>query len=129
MKIFWMILAMAVSILLILLLAALIHTLCTPRKTTTYEPHPEAGREKMCAEKLSAMVQVDTTSYPDTYDKEKFDGFHKTLEKLFPLVHQKLEKTEIDGNLLFYWKGKQSMHPLVLMSHQDVGPADRKSVV
>lgn len=124
MKIFWMILAMAVSILLILLLAALIHTLCTPRKTTTYEPHPEAGREKMCAEKLSAMVQVDTTSYPDTYEKEKFDGFHKTLEKLFPLVHQKLEKTEIDGNLLFYWKGKQSMHPLVLMSHQDVVPAE-----
>ena len=35
-----------------------------------------------------------------------------------------LEKTELDGNLLFYWKGKRSEKPIVLMSHQDVVPAE-----
>ncbi|MBQ7455819.1 MAG: M20/M25/M40 family metallo-hydrolase, partial [Clostridia bacterium] len=55
---------------------------------------------------------------------EKFLGFHKLLEELFPLVHARLEKTEIDGNLLFFWKGKSSPKPLVLMSHQDVVPAE-----
>ena len=39
-------------------------------------------------------------------------------------MHEKLEKTEIDGNLLYYWKGKSSAKPVVLMSHQDVVPAD-----
>jgi carboxypeptidase PM20D1 len=112
------------GIIAVLLLAALIHTLATPRKHTTYVPHPDAGQEKLCAEKLSRMVQYDTTSYPDTYDEKKFAGFHQVLEGLFPLVFEKLEKTEIDGNLLFYWKGKSSEHPLVLMSHQDVVPAE-----
>ena len=40
------------------------------------------------------------------------------------MVHEKLEKTEIDGNLLFYWKGKSSEKPILLMSHQDVVPAE-----
>ena len=39
-------------------------------------------------------------------------------------MHAQLEKTEIDGNLLFFWKGKSSEKPLVLMSHQDVVPAE-----
>ena len=46
------------------------------------------------------------------------------LAELFPLVHERLEKTEIDGNLLYYWKGRRSDRPLVLMSHQDVVPAE-----
>ena len=58
--------------------------------------------------------------------REKFLEFHKILEKLFPLVHEKLEKTEIDGSLLYYWKGKHSDKPLVLMGHQDVVPAEGK---
>ena len=32
---------------------------------------------------------------------EKFLAFHRELERLFPLVHRDLEKTVIDGNLLF----------------------------
>ena len=77
-----------------------------------------------CARKLSAMVQYETVSVPDADLHEKFLGFHKVLEDLFPLVHERLEKTEIDGNLLYYWKGKKADRPLVLMSHQDVVPAE-----
>ena len=40
------------------------------------------------------------------------------------MAFSKLEKTEIDGNLLFYWKGRSSEKPILLMSHQDVVPAE-----
>ena len=39
-------------------------------------------------------------------------------------MHEKLERTVIDGNLLYYWKGKSSEKPILLMSHQDVVPAE-----
>ena len=55
---------------------------------------------------------------------EKYLEFHKVLEELFPLVQKELQKTEIDGNLLYYWKGKSSEKPILLMSHQDVVPAE-----
>ena len=58
------------------------------------------------------------------HEEEKFLGFHKVLEELFPLVHEKLERTVIDGNLLYYWKGRSSEKPILLMSHQDVVPAE-----
>ena len=76
------------------------------------------------ARKLSRMIQTETVSRPDTDLREKFLEFHRVLEELFPLVHQHLEKIEIDGNLLFFWKGRSDKKPLVLMSHQDVVPAE-----
>ena len=112
------------ALLLCLLLAAVVRTLMTPRKTSDYIPRPDPERAKRYAETLAEMVRCETVSYPDTNQREKFLGFHKVLEELFPLVHQRLEKTEIDGNLLFYWKGRHHNKPLVLMSHQDVVPAE-----
>ena len=117
--------AAAAGILLLLLAASLVRTLLlVPPKRSAYEPAPDPERARRYAEKLSAMVQVETVSVPGADQREKFLAFHRTLEKLFPLVHEKLEKTEIDGNLLFFWKGKSSARPLVLMSHQDVVPAE-----
>ena len=65
---------------------------------------------------------------PDVPDqREKFLGFHKVLEELFPLVHRELEKTEIDGNLLFYWKGKGSGElEFIIESDNKVYPIDVK---
>ena len=117
--------AAAAGILLLLLAASLVRTLLlVPPKRSAYEPAPDPERARRYAEKLSAMVQVETVSVPGADQREKFLAFHRTLEKLFPLVHEKLEKAEIDGNLLFFWKGKSSARPLVLMSHQDVVPAE-----
>ena len=106
------------------LAVAVVKTLATPRKVSTYTPDPDPERAKLYAEKLSKMIQYETVSVPGEELREKFLGFHKVLEELFPLVHQNLEKTEIDGNLLFYWKGASSEKPIVLMSHQDVVPAE-----
>ena len=109
---------------LVLLLIALIRTLMMPKKVSDYRPNPDPKRTDEYAQKLSRMIQYDTVSTSEDPQLEKFRGFHKVLEELFPLVHQHLEKIEIDGNLLFHWKGEQQDKPIVLMSHQDVVPAE-----
>ena len=118
-------LAALVGLALILLGVAVVRTLMTPARKSLYQP-PAADDALAAplAEKLSAMVQCDTTSHPDQAEPEKFRAFHRVLEEQFPLVHQHLEKTDIDGNLLFYWKGKSQEDPILLMSHQDVVPAE-----
>ena len=113
-----------IGLILILLLAAVIRTLLIPGRKSTYRPDPDPERAMEYARKLSAMVRCETISVPDEDQREKFLAFHTVLSELFPLVHEKLERTEIGGNLLYYWKGKQSDRPLVLMSHQDVVPAE-----
>ena len=103
---------------------ALARTAIMPNKTSDYKPEPDEKRVQLYAEKLAEMVRYDTVSDPSDAQVEKFLGFHRLLAELFPLVHEKLEKTEIDGNLLYYWKGESSAKPIVLMSHQDVVPAE-----
>lgn len=112
------------GLVVLLLSIALVRTLLTPGKEAVYRA-PEAGaRAEEYAEKLSRMVACETVSRPDADLREKFLRFHRVLEELFPRVHENLEKTEIDGNLLFHWKGRHDERPLVLMSHQDVVPAE-----
>ena len=89
----------------------------------------EDPRALYYAEKLSRMVRFDTTSYPYSevhpaaVQHARFLEYHKILEELFPLVHGKLEKTELEGSLIYYWKGSSDVRPVVLMGHQDVVPA------
>lgn len=119
-----MILLCILGLVILLLLIAVIRTLLIPSKKSTYTPAPDEQRALSYAQKLSRMVHYETVSVPNTDQRDKFLGFHRLLEELFPLVHQRLEKTEIDGNLLYYWKGQSADKPLVLMSHQDVVPVD-----
>lgn len=114
----------ALGLLAALLLIALVRALLIPKKTASYQAPEADARAEAYAQQLSRMVAFDTVSVPETNQREKFLPFHSLLEELFPLVHQQLKKTEIDGNLLFYWKGRRSDRPLVLMSHQDVVPAE-----
>ena len=104
--------------------AAVAHAVLMPKKKSAYQPQPDADRAMAYAEKLAAMIRCDTTSYANVYAPERFERFHAQLAQLFPLVHEKLERTVIDGNLLFCWKGKAHDRPIVLMSHQDVVPAE-----
>ena len=113
-----------IGVIVLLLAVVLFRTLTTPRKKAAYTAPPANERAEAYARKLSRMVAFDTVSVPETNQRDKFLPFHQLLEDLFPLAHEQLEKTEIDGNLLFFWKGKHSDKPLVLMSHQDVVPAE-----
>ena len=117
-------LLIVIGCVLVLLLAALIKTLLTPGKVSLYKAPEADERALQYADKLSKMIRCDTTSYDSVVDRDKYERFHEVLERLFPLVHERLEKTDIDGNLLYYWKGVKSDRPLVLMSHQDVVPAE-----
>lgn len=109
-----------VAVLVLLLLVAILRTALMKTKKADYVPNPDPKRTDEYVKKLSEMVQYETISKRGEVNTEKFLGFHKVLEKLFPTVHEKLEKTEIDGNLLFKWKGKSSEKPILIMSHQDV---------
>ena len=113
------------GVLVLLVLIAVVRTLVSPRKTSGYQPPQTDEAEALrLAGKLSKMIQVDTTSHAGGDDPARFRAFHKTLAELFPRVFSQLEKTEIDGNLLFYWKGRSREKPILLMSHQDVVPAE-----
>ncbi|MBQ3277305.1 MAG: M20/M25/M40 family metallo-hydrolase [Oscillospiraceae bacterium] len=119
----WILLGLLAA-LVIALAAAILRTLRMPRYWSDYVPDPDPTRADAYARILSAMVRYETVSRRDDPEPEKFRGFHALLETLFPTVHQELEKTEIDGNLLFFWPGRRHDRPLVLMSHQDVVPAE-----
>ena len=93
--------------------AAVAHAVLMPKKKSAYQPQPDAERATAYAEKLAAMIRCDTTSYANVYEPERFERFHAQLAQLFPLVHEKLERTVIDGNLLFCWKGKAHDRPIV----------------
>lgn len=124
MKTVLLVLAAIAGLLILLLLAAVVHTLFMPSKKSDYAPDEDENEALKLAKKLSEMIKCDTTSHAGVSEIEKFEQFHTVLERLFPTVHQKLERTDIDGNLLYYWKGKSSEKPILLMSHQDVVPAE-----
>ena len=103
--------------------AVLTRTLTIPVRKSDYKPEQGNHRAEEYAAKLSKMVKYDTTSYAFTDQRETFLGYHKILASLFPLVHERLEIIEIDGSLLFHYKGRSDRKPIVLMGHQDVVPA------
>ncbi len=113
-----------IALAVLLCLVALVRTLLNPARSSPWQPGKDPEREKAYAEKLSRMIRYETVSYKGQIQREKFLGFHKVLDELFPLVHEHLEKTEIDGSLLYRWKGLRSDRPIVLMGHQDVVPAE-----
>ncbi len=113
-----------IALLVLLLLVAVVRTIFMGRKKSSYTPDPDAERVEEYSGKLSEMIKCETVSHKGQTDISDYLLFHDKLQELFPLVHEKLEKTVIDGNLLYFWKGKSSENPIILMSHQDVVPAE-----
>jgi len=80
--------------------------------------------QDLCAEKLAAMVQIPSVSKYEHEDLTEFYQLHQELERLFPLIHEKLEKIDLNGTLLYRWAGRDPKKlPILLMGHQDVVPA------
>ena len=90
----------------------------------SYTPRFSQETLSLCADKLGAMVRIPTVSKGEDEDLSDFYRFHKELEKLFPLIHTQLEKTVLNGTLLYRWKGSDATKkPVLFMGHQDVVPA------
>ena len=114
----WIILGVFV----VLIAIVLIRTLSLkPTSTKTLKLEFEKSERAIkYGQQLAKMIQDETISSRFEQDIAKFEKFHKTLEELFPKVHQTCEKHNLDGNLLYKWKGKSSDKPILFMSHQDV---------
>lgn len=113
-----------IGILLLLLIVAVLHTISVPSKVSTYKSPRDEKREAEYADKLSKMIQCKTVSSINQTDLSEFDKLHKVFEEIFPNIHKKCEKVDLDGNLLYKWTGKSSDNPILLMSHQDVVEAE-----
>ena len=119
------ILLVLLAVLLLLLLAAVIRAALMKRKKG--EPSPSAldamalDNDRYVAD-LARMIGYPTVSRRGETDLAVFAAYRRELESLFPLLHERLEKTVMDdGSLLFRWRGKESQKPaVVLMSHSDV---------
>ena len=120
MKYVWITLIVLAGALVLCLLAAVIRTLCLPRKRTNYEPSTDEGRMNTYAEKLSKMVQIETISVRGDDAIDKFLAFHALLKELFPTGFATCEKIDLGGNLLLKWKGAADQNPILLMGHMDV---------
>ena len=92
------------------------------RQDYTFRCAPE--ELSTATDKLGAMIRISTVSKHEHEDLSQFYRFHRELERLFPLVHAHLEKTDLNGTLLYRWPGTDgSKKPILLMGHQDVVPA------
>ena len=117
------------KVLLYILLALLVFILILVIKTLLVKPtsamnaHVELDTSERSVEygkKLSKMIQCETISCRNQKDRAKFYEFHKLLETEFPLIHEKCEKHDFNGSLLFKWPGQNKAEPVLFMSHQDV---------
>ncbi len=117
------------AIFLVLLLIAIIHTcllsLPKPEKRKACSRNDKELQEM--GERFSRMIQVKTLSRNPGEDLSAFDELQKVIDDLFPLCHKNMEKTVLDGVLIYHWKGSDSSKlPILLMGHQDVVPCDAK---
>ena len=89
------------------------------------EPQPVDGEKAAkYAKDLSRMIRCETISVRESGPAEKFARYRAELEQLFPLVHERLERTLIGGAMLFKWRGTDPARgAVVLMAHSDVVPA------
>ncbi len=118
------ILGFVFGIIVLLFLIAVIRAIVIKKEYPDGKPfnmETDGIKPERNAEKLSEMLKVATVSVRGSNDKTKIYEFHEKLEQLFPLLHKNLERIDIDGALLFRWKGKNpDKLPILLMSHQDV---------
>lgn len=76
------------------------------------------------ADRLATLIRFRTVSAPDERDESQFEGFRQELARLYPRLHECLDRTVFEGgSMLMRWSGRSSERPVVLMAHYDVVPA------
>ncbi len=113
------------AVVLVLLLIAVVRTcIIKAPAPVPYTPQITEAELITAQEKLGAMIRVPSVSKHEHEDLTEFYRYHQVLEKLFPLLHRHLEKTVLNGTLLYRWAGSDSTKkPILFMGHQDVVPA------
>jgi len=78
-------------------------------------------------ERFRELLAIPTVSRvdPAEVDDAAFAAFHAALERLYPLVHARLEREVVaHRSLLYRWRGRTDDAPLLLLAHQDVVPVE-----
>lgn len=117
---------------LILVMGVKTLTFTLPEVTLQAPLDDSAVDAQAVAERLSKGIQFATVSHMDEsrFEQAAFDGFHAFLQDSFPLVHQHLNLERVNQySLLYRWKGRDdTLKPILLMSHQDVVPAEAETL-
>ena len=74
---------------------------------------------------LQEIVRIPSVSTENDArtDWTQIEAIHAFLEKAYPLIHSRMEKTVLGhGSLLYRWKSGGKKLPVLLMAHQDVVP-------
>ncbi len=123
------ILLLLLTVLILLFLVCAVRTMRVKAKPSNKKSvltvsEDEAARYAHC---LSEMIRVPTVSLRGNNDLTEFYKLHAVMKELFPLIHEKMERTELSGNLLYRLKGSDSSREgILLMGHQDVVTAEEK---
>lgn len=82
------------------------------------------------SQSLAEFLHVESYSYEDRsrMDLAQFQVLHGILERRFPEAHKKLERQVMNEmSLLYRWPGRdETLDPILLMSHLDVVPIEKK---
>lgn len=76
-------------------------------------------------ERFRELLRIPTVSHADEsqIDWVAFAGFRAAMERLYPALHEALEREVVAGHSLLYrWRGAAPGDPIVLMAHMDVVP-------
>lgn len=122
-----------VLVILIVLTGILLYnTFMLSSQQVAAEPLEKIEIPDMVFTNLSGAIQYPTVSYSEDAipDSTAFFGFHRYLEKTFPMVHKKLSLKKINEySLLYTWEGRDpAKKAIILMSHQDVVPVDQPTL-
>lgn len=118
------------SVLAAVILSALIRAFLTAAAGAPGKALDEASITEAAGveDALAALVRRPTVSSYDqsAEDEEAFRVLKADLSRLFPLVHESMEREEIgDRALLLTWHGTDpSLKPAIMCAHFDVVPAD-----
>lgn len=124
MIILYIILAVIMLFIAILLINTMLQTR-TARKLAGEHPVFTDTQLKVYGETFSRMLQCATVSVKGSYDDTEFAKLRSTVEKDFPLLHEKAERKIFSDDCWMYKiQGRDPSRNILLMSHHDVVPAD-----
>ena len=120
----YVILALVILFLLVLL-GNTIKVTVKGRKLGAYQYWRTEEEQEAYAKRLAKMIQCKTVSVEGSFTPDEFMKQRDVVEKLFPLVHEKMERMIFSDDCWVYkLEGKDKNRHVMLMSHHDVVKAD-----
>ena len=115
-------------LLLVLLAIVLFKTLTfNSKQIKSSKKIPQIEISNTSIDRFCTLLKFPTISYPKRIDTLAFIKQDSAIQRMYPLLHTRLERQTInDFSLVYHWKGKDSdLDPILLISHLDVVPPEK----